>query len=84
MLGVILFSTLVLTACASLRPTPVPVTRLVYVQVPADLTATKPIPEPRNDSGRELLRIARQRKADLQVCYADKTAIGSIQGTKVP
>ena len=63
---------------------PVVIERIVYVGVDAALTATSPIPEPRNDSGKELLRIARERKRDLQQCYADKRAIRDIQGSPKP
>lgn len=63
---------------------PVYVERVVYVPIARALTQPISIPEPRNDSGDELLRVARARKAALQQCNADKGAIGAIQGTPVP
>ena len=63
---------------------PVVVERIVYVPIDPGLTATKPIPEPRTDTGAEVLRVARERKTDLEACYADKREIGSVQGTAKP
>lgn len=64
------------------RPVPVTVTR--WVPLDPRLTATAPIPEPRNATGAELLRVARARKADLLRCYADKREAASVQGTESP
>lgn len=77
-----------LSGCASLRPVvvhdPVEVTRYVYVPVAKGLTAPCPIAMPRDDSGSELLRVARERRRSLEGCNADKRAIGRIQGTPSP
>ena len=62
---------------------PVEVTRTVYVPIDAGLTEPHAIAKPRNDSGGECLRVARDRKAELQACNADKAAIRSVQGTEV-
>ncbi len=75
-----------LTACqtaAVIRP-PVTVTRYVYVRIDPSLTTDKPIPELRNDTGREALRVLRLRKRDLEMCYANLSAIRAIEGTEVP
>lgn len=63
---------------------PIPVDRLVYVPIDPALTETKPIPAPRDDSGAELLRVARARKADLAICYGKLDSIATVQGTEVP
>ena len=61
---------------------PVYVTRTVYVPIPASLTQAHPIAEPRDDTGREALRVCRARKAELVQCNADMAAIGTVQGTE--
>jgi hypothetical protein len=76
-----------LTACTTTRTVyvdrPVEVERTRWVPIDPGLTARKPIPEPRTDSGREVLRVASERKADLKACYADKASIEAVQGTEV-
>lgn len=86
MRNVIVLACILLSGCAAapVVHTPVIVTKYVYVRVDPALTRTKPIPEPRNRKVREALRVARERKADLEVCYADKRAISQIEGTPVP
>lgn len=76
------------TSCGAVKPPiiiekPVVVERTRYVPIDRSLTARKPIPEPRTDSGREALRVASARKADLAQCYADKASIEAVQGTEV-
>lgn len=77
---------LTLTACAGGRQIihdPVTVTRYVYVPIRSDLTAhPATVPEPRNSSGEELLRVARERKGGLWKCYGQLDAIGIVQGTE--
>lgn len=63
---------------------PVVIERIVYVPVDAALTRDCPVAEPRNNSGKELLRVARARKAALAACNADKRAIRGIQGSPKP
>lgn len=74
----------VITACMP-KPAvihePVTVERVVYVPIDPALTRVSPVPMPRNDSGRELIRVARDRRDDLVKCYADKAEIARIQGT---
>lgn len=72
-----------LSACASQAPIrePIEVERVVYVRVDPGLTAHEGVASPRNDSGRELLRVARERKRQLQVCYGKLDRISEIEGT---
>jgi hypothetical protein len=61
---------------------PVPVTHYVYVPVDKALTAPCPIAMPRNNGGKELLRVSRDRRASLEGCAnARLKAISRIQGT---
>lgn len=80
----------VTAGCASKPPTipvvtkPVIVERLIYVRVRSDLTAhDAQVAMPRNDSGRELLRVASERKAQVLQCHAKLDAIAQIEGTTV-
>ena len=61
----------------------VPKERLVEIEktVPVDKEYTKrcPIAEPTNDSGEELLRVARARKASLQECNKQLEAIENLK-----
>jgi len=75
-----------LTGCATTgtKPAPtivqVPVTR--YVPIPGELTAPCDIAEPQALTVGEAVRVARERKAALQRCNADKAQIQAIQGTE--
>ena len=60
---------------------PVTIEKRVYVRVSPDLTAACPIAMPRNASGAELLRVARDRRAALEACNAKLRQIGQIEGT---
>lgn len=75
-----------LAACARTQVIrePVTVTRVVYVRIDPALTAPCMIALPRNDSGKELLRVARARKAVLIDCDARMGKIRAIEGTPVP
>lgn len=50
-----------------------------YVPVPAKLTQPTPVAE---GPLVEVIDVARERKAQIQSCNADKAAIAGIQGTK--
>ena len=63
---------------------PVTVVRVVYVPISPTLTRQHPVAEPRNDTGKELLRVARARKASLHTCNASLEEIAGLQGTQVP
>lgn len=82
------FAATAMTGCAHRQPLvvekPIPVDKLVFVPIDPALTATKPIPAPRDNSGAELLRVARERKTDLILCYGKLDAIQSVQGTAAP
>lgn len=77
---------LVLAGCQSTQPVvierPTVVTRVVYVPIDPALTAHGDMPEPRSDTGREVLRVAQARKAELSLCYGKLDAIGTVQGTE--
>lgn len=80
---------LMLAACAGTRQVvvhdPVEVVRYVYVPIRADLTNhPASVPEPRNSSGEELLRVARERKNTALQCFGQLDAISAVQGTPVP
>lgn len=63
---------------------PVEVVHTVYVPIPKSLTRHCPIDKGRNASGKELLRVARSRRASLEGCNGQLDAIDRIQGTEVP
>lgn len=63
---------------------PVTVERVVYVRIAPTLTSPVAIAEPRDDTGKELLRVARARKAGLHTCNASLAEIAAIEGTPVP
>lgn len=76
-----------LSGCMTARPVvhePVEVIHNVYVRVPAALTQKCPVAMPRNNSGRELLRVARDRRACVEKLNAQLEAIGKIEGALVP
>jgi len=81
-----MFAVALLSGCATTaaKPAPtvlsVPVTR--YVPIPATLTAPCAITEPAAMTVGEAVRVARERKAALQKCNADKAQIRAIQGTE--
>lgn len=79
---------LALTACQSNKPLVVKqpgkiieVPVKVYVPIPDNLTAPCPIAE---GKVAEVLEVARKRRASLEACNADKSAIRKIQGKPVP
>lgn len=77
--------TLALTACQSAPVVRKPVTieKRIYVRIDPALTARLPIAMPRNDSGAELLRVARDRRAGQEACNARLDHIGQVEGTPV-
>ena len=87
-IGFAVLAATITTGCATRQPLvvekPVAVDRLVFVPIDPALTATKPIPKPRDNSGAELLRVARERKTDLILCYGKLDSIQSVQGTAAP
>jgi len=76
-----------LTACAqqpTLPPAPaiVRVPQTTYVPITASLTAPCAIAEPPpHPTVGDALRVARERKAALEACNADKAQIRAVQGT---
>ena len=81
-------ASVLLCGCAGSRVVvhdPVEVIHYVYVPIDKGLTAPCPVAMPRDDSGSELLRVARERRRSLEGCAnARLQAIGRIQGTPVP
>lgn len=80
---------LALSSCTSMgfwpdlaKPSVVHVPVNIYVPVPPTLTQPCPIAKPENYSVVEAVRVARERRASLEKCNADKAAIKAIQGTK--
>lgn len=63
---------------------PVEVIRYVYVRVDPSLTSHSAIPKPRDNTGREALRVNRERRKALEQCYGNLDAISGIEGTPVP
>lgn len=63
---------------------PVEVIRYVYVRVDPVLTTHSAIPMPRDNTGRESLRVNRERRKALEQCYGNLDAISGIEGTPVP
>lgn len=80
----VVFAAVAMTGCAAVAPKPVvltvPVTR--YVPIPDTLTAPCTIASPANFTVVEAVRVARERRASLERCNADKASIRAIQGTK--
>lgn len=77
-----------LTACQSNKPLVVKqpgkiieVPVKVYVPIPDNLTAPCPIAD---GKVADVLEVARKRRASLEACNADKSAIRKIQGKPVP
>jgi hypothetical protein len=70
----------VLAACAT-TPAPVVVPKVVrvavpqYVPIPDELTKDCPIAMPKTMSVGEAIRVARERRASLEACNADKAAL---------
>ncbi len=62
-------------------PTVLRVPERVYVPIPAALTATCPIAEPSAPTVGEAIRVARERRAALESCNADKRQIRALQGS---
>lgn len=88
-MGLLAFVALALIACQTV-PKPVTIAKpqvvekRVFVPITAALTQPCPVAEPRNRSGKELLRVATARKESLIRCAnADKASIANIQGTAV-
>lgn len=80
--------TVSLTGCPFSNPAvirqPVEVTRYVYVGIDKALTAPCPVAMPRNNGGKELLRVSRERRQALEGCAnAQLKAISRVQGTPV-
>lgn len=73
-----------LAGCATQAPVirePVVVERFVYVGIPPALTRKCPVAKPRDNSGKELLRVARERRKCIETMHGQLDAIGRIQGT---
>lgn len=86
-LAIGLTALILMSGCASMRPVtvrePVEVTKIVYVRVSPGLTMQCPIALPRNNSGKELLRVARERLKSLQDCNRRMMVISALEGTEV-
>ena len=79
-LAILLILGLVACQSAPVIREPVTIEKRVYVRVSPALTAACPVAMPRNASGAELLRVARDRRAALEACNAKLRQIAEIEG----
>lgn len=63
------------------RPAPNVVERVVYVPIPADLTAPLPVYQRQRETFGEAWRQAEINTATLARCNADREAVATVQGS---
>ena len=75
-----------LGGCATIPPAPkvISVSVPTYVPIPVQLSADCPIAMPKDLTEGELYRTARERRAELEACNADKKAIRGLSGSPAP